>query len=46
MNPKIFFLSIFILLVFFCHGQEGSKKNKMVVYGGIGAGLDYGGIGF
>lgn len=41
----LIFLSLnFICLL--CLGQKGEQKESAVFYGGIGAGLDYGGIGF
>lgn len=46
MKQRIFFLSVFILLLFHCHGQKENKEKSSAFYGGIGAGLDYGGLGF
>jgi len=46
MKPKIFFLSVVIFFFFCTHGQTKSENKKTAFYGGVGAGFDYGGIGF
>ena len=46
MKPKTFFLSFFIFLLFSSYGQTNSNSKKTAFYGGIGAGFDYGGLGF
>jgi hypothetical protein len=46
MKTKIFFLSVVIFFFSFSNGQSISGNKKTAFYGGIGAGFDYGGIGF
>lgn len=46
MNQKTFCLVIFVLFITFCYGQSDNKQQRPILYGGIGAGLDYGGFGF
>src|SRR5688572_29109217 len=46
MKQKIFLAIGFSLTILCSYGQENKKQARTVIYGGIGLGLDYGGMGF
>ena len=46
MIKKIFLIVFSVIIADTCHGQAKKVNRTPVVYGGFGAGLDHGGLGF